>query len=388
MPKKQLALFAFFDAFGWEILQQHAFLDDILVTKQPLGTVFGYSSTCAPSILTGKLPRDHGHFAFFCYNPDESPFGACRYLRFLPKSLTRRGRVRRLLSNALRRWYGYTGYFQIYSVPFEYLPLFEYSERRDLFEPGGINSGAATVFDYLRDCELPFFLSDWRAGEEANLEATKAALDAGEVAFAYLYLPHLDGVMHRTGTQHPEVEEKIQWYDDQIRDVLDVARRNYDEVRLFVFSDHGMTDIDECCDLVARITALGLRFGVDYAAMYDGTMARFWFLNDLARARIVEALEQEPCGQILSEETLREYGCDFPTNRYGDLFFLLNPGVLLCPSFMSETPMAGMHGYDPDDKDSVAMLGSNCVPEPAPTSLVDLYVLMRAEADRVAGRGA
>jgi len=381
MPNKQLALFVFIDAFGWEILQQHRFLDDILVTKQPVDTIFGYSSTCMPSILTGKLPRDHGHFAFFCYNPEESPFGLCRWLRYLPKSVTGRMRVRRLVSRTLCRHLDYTGYFQIYRVPFEYLPLFEYSERRDLFQPGGINSGAPTVFDYLREREIPFVLSDWRANEEANLEAARAALAFGEAAFAFLYLPELDGILHLRGAQHQTVKEKIQWYDCQIRDVLDLGWRNYDDVRLFVFSDHGMTAIAEGCDLMARVAALGLRFGKDYAAMYDGTMARFWFRNELAQERIVEALEQEPRGQILSEEALADCGCDFPTNRYGDLFFLLNPGVLLCPSFMGDTMLAGMHGYDPDHKDSIAMLGSNCASSVDVASLVDLYALMRSEAD-------
>ena len=43
---------------------------------------------------------------------------------------------------------------------------------------------------------------------------------------------------------------------------------------------------------------LGLRFGTDYAAMYDSTMARFWFLNDAARARVTRALAAEPRPQV------------------------------------------------------------------------------------------
>ncbi len=63
-----LTLFLFVDALGWELLQKHSFLDDALPYRRPLDTVFGYSSTCDPTILTGKAPRDHGHFSFFCYN--------------------------------------------------------------------------------------------------------------------------------------------------------------------------------------------------------------------------------------------------------------------------------------------------------------------------------
>src|SRR5947209_16258995 len=94
----KLSLFVFIDAFGWELLQRNSFLDDVLQTKAPLGTIFGYSSTCDPTILTGKLPREHGHFSFFYHNPSGSPFRICRLLRFLPAFVTRRGRVRRLMS--------------------------------------------------------------------------------------------------------------------------------------------------------------------------------------------------------------------------------------------------------------------------------------------------
>jgi len=377
--RRRLGLFVFIDAFGWENLGQRSFLDDVLVTKAPLNTVFGYSSTCVPTILTGKLPRDHGHFAFFCFTPHKSPFGLCRYLQVLPTSITRRGRVRRLLSRILRRRHGYTGYFQIYNVPLDYLPYFEYSEQYDLYQRGGINSGVPTIFDHLRDHEVPFYLSDWRATEEANLRAINAALEKDEVAFAYLYLGHLDALLHQYGAWHPIVDEKVQWYDRQLRGVLARACKRYDTVNLYVFSDHGMTDVIDHCDLIPQITRTGLRFGVDYGAMYDGTMARFWFRHEGARRKIVEALEREPRGRILSDETLREYGCDFPTNRYGDLFFLLDPGGLLCPSFTGETPLAAMHGYDPCHRDSIAMFASNVAVDPMPQRLDDVYAVMLRE---------
>jgi hypothetical protein len=46
--------------------------------KHPLQTVLGYTSTCIPTILTGKSPQEHGHFSFFYYDPHESPFRLCR----------------------------------------------------------------------------------------------------------------------------------------------------------------------------------------------------------------------------------------------------------------------------------------------------------------------
>lgn len=379
-----VALFVFIDAFGWELLKAHLhFLEGELVHRSRLESVLGYSSTCDPTILTGQMPQDHGHFSFFYYNPAESPFGICRLLRFLPKSITRRGRVRRILSRILKRFYGYTGYFQIYNMPFEYLHLFDYSEKRDLYQPGGINSGSRTIFDDLRDEGVPFHLSDWRAPEESNLASLRSALGEGKIRFAYLYMAAMDAILHDDGRVSERVDAKIAWYDQQIRRVLEVARSRYKEVRLYIFSDHGMTDTKETCPLMARIEALGMTFGEDYVAVYDSTMARFWFLKPGARERILEALAQEPRGRIMHPADLANYGCRFPGNKYGEVFFLLDPGVLLCPSFMGEKALKGMHGFDPADKDTDAMFASNVEPLVVPRRLDDLYKLMKQEADSI-----
>lgn len=376
----KLSLFVFVDAFGWKILQKHSFLEDVLPIKTPLKTVLGYSSTCIPTILTGKLPQEHGHMSFFYYDPDRSPFKPCRPLRFLPDNIAGRGRVRRLLSKAIQKFYGYTGYFQLYNMPFEFLHLFNYSEKLDIYQPGGINGGVPTIFDFLRGRGIPFHLSDWRATEENNISSLLSSVAGGGIRFAYLYLPAMDGLMHSHGTDSPLVSQKIQWYESQIRQVFNLARRHYGSVTLHVFSDHGMTDITSQCDLMARIRGLDLRFGLDYAAVFDSTMARFWFLRRSAREQIVEVLGEEPSGRILSQRELLNNGCYFPDDQYGDLFFLMNPGVLICPSHMGEKPMAGMHGYEPGHEDSVAMFSSNVAPTKMPTRLDDMYSLMTREA--------
>src|SRR5216684_3922125 len=350
VPSGELSLFVFIDAFGWELARKYPFLDEILVTKRPLGI--------------------------------------CRLLRFLPKPITRRGRVRRVISRLIRRYYGYTGYFQIYNMPFRYLPLFDYSEKRDIYQKGGINGGCPTIFDYLRDNRIPFYLSDWRASEERNLRALSASLQRGEIRFAYLYLAAMDATLHAHGTDSPRVAAKIQWYEQQLRGILEIAQQKYSQVRMFLFSDHGMTDTVGLVDLGARIEALGFRLGVDFNAVYDSTMARFWFFNESARERIVEALGAEPHGRILTRTDLAEYGCDFSDSKYGELFFLLEPGHLLCPSYMGETPLAGMHGYAPGHKDSIALFASNVTPEPMPCRLDDLYGLMLREISAKTGATA
>jgi hypothetical protein len=376
--KEKLDLYVFIDAFGWEIFQRHSFLDDLLTFTAPLGTVFGYSSTCIPTILTGHMPQEHKHLSFFYYDPGGSPFAPCRPLRFLPDSISSRGRVRHQLSKVIKKLYGYSGYFQLYNMPFQSLHLFNYSEKKDIYQPEGINGGHATIFDTLRDNKVDFFLADWRASEQENIDALTDQLRKENHRLAYLYLPELDGLMHSHGTHSDLVAEKLNWYETRIRRVFEEAQNHYEEVELTVFSDHGMTDTIDCAPVMSRIESTGLRYGQDYVAVYDSTMARFWFLTESASSTITQALEAENRGQILTEEELTEYGCNFPDALYGELFFLTNPGVLLCPSHMGEKPLAAMHGYDPLHRDSVALFASNSKPAVEPRRLDDICGLMKA----------
>lgn len=374
----RVVLAVFVDAFGWKVLSRGPFLDDVLRVKAPLRTLLGYSSTCDPTILTGKLPREHGHFSFYYYDPAHSPFRALAPLRWLPATISDRARFRRLVGAAFARWRGWRGYFQLYNVPFRYLPLFDYSEKNDIYQPGGIVGGVRTFLDDFRARGVLFFLSDWRQPEAENVRRLKAALEEGRIRFAYLILGGLDGVMHRWGPDHDATARKVREYDAWLRDVIATARRRYGDVRLHVFSDHGMTRVTGSSDLMKRVARTGLRFGVDFAAVYDSTMARFWFLRPAARERILEALAEEPRGRILTEQSLRAYGCDFEGHRYGETIFLMDPGIVIHPSFMGRTLLAGMHGYDPDHEDSVAAYASNGEAA-SPGGLTDLAGLLRRE---------
>jgi hypothetical protein len=371
----RLDIFAFVDALGWEVLRGRRFLDDELPWRQRVRSVLGYSSACVPSILTGRMPREHGHWSFFFCSPETSPFRSLRPLRVLPESITGRARVRNLLSKAVARRNGFTGYFQLYQLPFEHAHEFDYCEKRDLFSPGGV-SGAPTIFDKLRKSGTPFHVSNWRQDEESNLAALHRDLDAAAIRFAFLYLADLDGALHVVGKDDPSITGRIARYETRLRDVLAAARRRYGDVRLSVISDHGMAHVTRTFDLQATLAALPLRFGRDYVAALDSTMARFWMRSDAAARLLPQVLAEADGGRLLSDAELAELGCDFPGQRYGQLIFLMDPGHLIVPSHMGLTPIRGMHGYHPDHPDSDAALLSTHQPARETESICDFHELM------------
>jgi len=373
-----LSMVIFIDALGWEVLKGRKFLEDEMPHRQKLRSVFGFSSACVPSILTGRTPREHLHWSYFFYNKETSPFRALKPLSWLPKALTERGRVRHLISRVVGRVLGFTGYFQLYNLPFKHAGLFDHCEKNDIFKPGGMNRGD-NIFDLLERNKVSYHVSDWHDGEEANLQACEQAILNDDIEFAFLYMASMDGLLHQVGKESDQVDTKLAWYEDKLRDLLSTAREQFDDVRVFICSDHGMATVKQDIDMMSHIQALPLEYGKDYVAVYDSTMARFWFKNDLAKSMISEKLSQLDYGKTLSKPELEALGCDFEGDQFGELIFLLDPGSIIVPSHMGLKTITGMHGYHPDHEDSDAALLSN-VSTPVPLeSITDIFHLMRAE---------
>lgn len=379
--KPVLPLFVFVDACGWEILRDDPFARAVAPHRRRLRSVFGFSSACIPSILSGVWPSEHRNWCYFVYDPERSPFRPLKWLQWLPAQVTSRRIFRRWLSKLVKAQLRFRGYFDLYNIPFRHISLFDFTEKKNPLQPGGLNRGP-NIFDFLQDQGIPYHVSSPQRSEEENLQALISDITAESIDFAFLYWPDLDGLLHRVGNTAPEVGQKLRAYEKSLDRLLAAARAHYADVRLYIFSDHGMANCTELLDLRTQIDALGLRMGEDYVVVYDSTMARFWFFHDLARRRITQALRTVPQGRIVPDAELADLGTAFPDRYFGELIFLVNEGVLIVPSHMGEKPLKGMHGYHPDAPHSYAALLSNQPDVPLGiTAIPHLYQLMRRDAE-------
>lgn len=356
--KRSLSLFIMVDACGWEIVKNDPFLQDLAPHRKRLESVFGYSSTCVPSIVSGRWPDEHRNWCYFVHDPARSPFRFLRWLRWLPKAVTSRRIFRRWLTRITKKKLGFEGYFDLYNIPFEHIDQFDFTEKKSPLRAGGMNNGE-NIFDELTRRQVAHFVSDPDRTEEENREALAARIEAGDIDFAFMYWAGLDGLLHRVGNDSPEIPAKLRVYEQWIQQLKEHAQERYDEVKLYVFSDHGMANCDEHLDLKAVIETLPLQFGCDYAVVYDSTMARFWFFNESARQQITTALSGVPQGRVVPKEELSRLRTHFTDDRFGELIFLVQEGVLIVPSHMGERPIRAMHGYHPEDPHSYATLFSN-----------------------------
>lgn len=378
--KKNVKIFMFSDALGYELVQKYAFMTDRLPFRCPVETQFGYSSTALPTIMTGRPPTEHGRFSFFYYDrAGKSPFRFFRKLAFLlhPRKIFDHHRVRNRISAWLKKHLGYTGYFNLYRVPYERLPYFDYCEKTDMFAPHSLP--VENLYDMLAKTGLKFHLSDWRKNDAENIRIAKNLLEQGEVDFIFLYTASIDGQLHFHVSEPDYVKKMLDGFALDVSALLDAAHAHYEHAAFYLFSDHGMTPLTGSADLKKCVEALDWKFGKDYVACYDSTMLRVWFLNPACRKEILDSVRAEK-GHWLSPDEKKALHIDFADARYGEEIFLMDPGIQIVPSDMGAKAIPGMHGFTPADKDSMACLLAEKEPPFIPHDIAGYFQLMREEA--------
>ena len=368
------------DAFGWEIQEEIGFLPEYS-DRKPLRTILGFSSAAIPSLLSGAQPDEHGRWFLYRRNPRETPFGFARLLAPVEGCGWIGRKVRWAYGEAFRYFTDITGYYHLYNVPLRLLPWFDLPEGKPIYEPGGIDS-VDTIFDRLAARSIPHKTWYWNVSEEESFAELLRKVRTGGTPFLFLYASALDGLMHAEGTRSPKTTELIALYEKRIREVMKEAYARNDEVELYVFSDHGMKNTDRSIDLMDRTMALPFREGRDYLAFYDATFARYWFSDSRAEAAIRELLGRQEGGRLLSEEEIKSMRVHFPGGEYGEAVFLTDPGTVIVPSFMGDSMIAGMHGYDPDDPASRAFVLSNGPLPDRVESITDMAGLLEEAAVR------
>lgn len=383
---RRVHAFVLIDALGWKYLEGREFLPDALPHRGPLRTVLGFSSGAIPTILTGVPPSEHGHWNLYYYDPKGSPFRWLRYFRFLPDSILDSRVSRKIVKELGRRVLGMGRLFECCVSP-RWMPYFNWVEKRNIYDRGGI-SGAQSIFDQFANANFEYRVYSYHhSTDESILNQACDDIEHTDAQFFFLYLSEMDMFLHMNCNAPKKIEERLQWYERGLRAVLEAARRIDPAATMTVISDHGMTPVANHFDLVGALDTLALKMPGDYLAVYDSTMARFWFFNDRAKETVRKRLRELPCGRILEDQELRSLGIFFSDRRFGELIFLLKPGWLVSKGdFNGKGWMPlGMHGYDPADPYSDAIFLSSERPARPVTSIADVHAVMWEKAGLSAG---
>ena len=378
---QRLQVIALIDALGWEYVRERKFLDDVLPYRTSLQTVLGFSSGAIPTMLTGLMPERHGHWNLFYYDPQHAPFWWLKAFNWLPKPVLDNRYGRKIIKELGRRVFGLGPTFECCVSP-HLLPYFNFSERHDIYAPKGIED-TPSLFDELESEGRGYRVYTYHQCSDAEiLRRAKRDIAESDATLFFLYLCEVDGFLHMHCKEQDAIDQKLQWYDEQLREVFRIAYGRDPDASLMVCSDHGMTPVTQHADLVGEVAKLGLRMPQDYLAVYDSTMARFWFFNQAARQSVTEVMGSLDCGRVLSQQEMDRFGLHFTDDRYGQLIFLLNPGWMVAESDFNGRGWfpEGMHGYHPEDAYSDAIFLSNEKPQQPMRTIADVYYAIRAAA--------
>src|SRR5204863_9975368 len=130
----------------------------------------------------------HRNWSYFVYDPTHSPFKSLRVLSWLPARLTSRRIFRRWLSKFIKVRLNFRGYFDLYNIPFPYISLYDFTEKKSPLQPGGMNRGE-NIFDYRGKRNSSYHVSAPEEEEKANLAALIKYIEAERIDFAFLYCP-------------------------------------------------------------------------------------------------------------------------------------------------------------------------------------------------------
>ncbi len=382
MTKDRITLAFFVDALGSRLAGELGCFREIAPHAYRQRTILGYSCAAQPTILTGLPPSEHDHWAMF-YRTSRSELAPLRHLDILPNAVGRHRRFRRRLLAAHRKRSGFTGYYNFYRIPFRLFREFDLSEKRDIYAPGGFDGDVESIFDILARDSVPHRVWNWKTGlDRALAELSETLANGPPIRFALLYTAVIDAFLHEHVGDASVVGAALKDLEAKISRVVARAHDSYSEVDLLIFSDHGMAETKGEVDLMDAIGTLGLTHEKDNLAFYDSTMGRFWFGNERARTDVAELLENMDGGSVLSDDDLRREGVFFDDRRYGELVFLMDPGMLIVPSYMGARAPRGMHGFTPDHEDSDAVLMSSAPLDPAPASIADTFRVMKGLLNR------
>jgi hypothetical protein len=373
-----LHVFVLIDALGWELIRERSFLAEFLGHRQPLRTLLGYSSGIIPAILTGRSQSENGMWNLVYLDPENSPFRRMRKLGTWPKLLDNRV-GRRLLTEVGRRVLGMGSNFDV-CVPPQTLPWFHWAESRNIYQRGGV-PGQHSIFDQLHEKNIAYKVYTYKdsLSDREILERAATDITSGHEAVYFLYLSELDAFLHLHRGEPDRIAAKLAWYEEALGRVFEAAKTRDAGARLRVFSDHGMTPVKRHCDLASVVAGCGFETPRDYLAVYDSTMARFWFFSEDARKGIRAQLNKLDYGRLLTDDELIEFGVFFADHRYGELVMLLEPGCIIAEGGFNGKGWkpAGMHGYHPNDPNSDAVFLSSEAPRGAMVSVRDVFGCMQ-----------
>lgn len=330
-----------------------------------------YSSWIHPSIFTWKHQENHGKFLVYSYIDGNWPFKWMKHLEFIP------AKIRQYFLAILKAPYYMINFWR------KYYP--NWYKKGILPIPASITPKVAPYFDmedfkfenemfqlleknWISISSQPDFYNPnyWEGVWLENWKITDNDID-------YYFSYEIDPIGHYNGPNSIQVKEKMREIDNQISKLIKIAEEKYENLNIFIFSDHGMVEIIDNVDVKSTLDNSDLKLVDDYKVFYDSTMARFWVKNEEVKNKIIQLLSKVENLTYIDESLKQKYNINFPDSKWWELVFLAEPGYRIFPDYFAPVRFntRWMHWYWPEFKEGKWIFMTNCFS----TSDKDIHVI-------------
>jgi predicted AlkP superfamily pyrophosphatase or phosphodiesterase len=326
----------FIDGLPFDELQKMEFSREF-ASQGRLVPGLGYSVNCQTQLFTGKTPDEIGFWCEWTYDPEHSPFRwwgiPLRLMSLFESSYFLKRAMHRVIDKL-------SPTMSTKNIPLGYLPHFA-ETGHSVFSP---SFDQPSLLDH---SGLKKFLHHQFPGSDHQdrdiFEATKAYIENSDSpGHVFLTLVKIDHCSHWEGVGSAPYDEMLAENDRYIRELTESFLSKAPDGRVFVISDHGMSNIED-----AVVLDLEGEFGSPsigrYSYFTEGTILRVWVDDDSLCEKIAEYVGGLGGLDRLSEqERIRE---GLTRREFGDLIYHTPVGTQIVPSFWGPKPSAGMHGH-------------------------------------------
>lgn len=144
----------------------------------------------------------------------------------------------------------------------------------------------------------------------------------------FLQFHAFDVFLHWNIDRPDKVEERLRSTDAFVGALRDKCARR--DVTMMFLVDHGQTLIEKRIDFRKILKGTGVS-ETEYHYFLEITLARLWFRNEMARARIEPVLRETPGIQVYNRKEYAQFDVRFEEREFGDLFIMADHGLAFFP---------------------------------------------------------
>ena len=351
-------VFIYLTGPGWHIFKDHGFLAECCKHQYPVKSQLGCSYAALSTTLTGRPPEEHGYFSSYYFKESDTALETIR--RFCTKVIGKK-----------------SGYLGKYSVPLRNLNHFVQNNHYAASLVPGRFAPLVSIIDQVHEKRLAHSIVSTNSSSPIQtMKDIRYRLKEKSLDFAFIQIDEMDSLLHYYPHDFQRIDKKLRRYEKQIRKIISVGCKQNKDFNLTVLSGHGMTFAPQTINIRKKIDSLGMVYGHDYHAVYDPTMASFWFKSKFTKSIILNKLNELRHCRVLGAKDKKSFGIDFSDHRYGEIIALVEPGFQVFPNDVLSKPLPGMHGYEPGHQDSLGACLSTRAISPSPESVKDFFNIM------------